>query len=30
MNSRLKEVFAGKVVNKRLSLNTGMDEFPSE
>ena len=28
MNERLKEVFAGKVVNKRLTFNTGMDEFP--
>jgi ATP-dependent Lon protease len=28
MNYRFKEVFAGKVVNKRLTFNTGMDEFP--
>lgn len=28
MNSRFKDVFAGKVVNKRLTFNTGMDEFP--
>ena len=28
MGSRFKEVFAGKVVNKRLTFNTGMDEFP--
>jgi ATP-dependent Lon protease len=28
MNHRFKEVFAGKVVNKRLTFNTGMDEFP--
>lgn len=28
MNLRLKDVFAGKVVNKRLTFNTGMDEFP--
>ncbi len=28
MNLRLKEIFAGKVVNKRLTFNTGMDEFP--
>lgn len=28
MNQRFKEIFAGKVVNKRLTFNTGMDEFP--
>jgi ATP-dependent Lon protease len=28
VNTRFKEVFAGKVVNKRLTFNTGMDEFP--
>jgi ATP-dependent Lon protease len=28
MNYRFKEVFTGKVVNKRLTFNTGMDEFP--
>jgi ATP-dependent Lon protease len=28
MNLKLKETFAGKVVNKRLTFNTGMDEFP--
>lgn len=28
MNHRFKEIFAGKVVNKRLTTNTGMDEFP--
>ena len=28
MNYRFKEIFAGKVVNKRLTFNTGMDEFP--
>lgn len=28
MNNRFKEIFAGKVVNKRLTFNTGMDEFP--
>ncbi len=28
MNARFKEIFAGKVVNKRLTYNTGMDEFP--
>src|SRR5439155_17236818 len=26
--SRVKDVFRGKVVNKALSLNTGVDEFP--
>lgn len=28
MNEKLKEIFAGKVVNKRLTINTGVDEFP--
>jgi ATP-dependent Lon protease len=28
MNEKLKRVFAGKVVNKRLTINTGVDEFP--
>lgn len=28
MNLRFKEVFSGKVVNKKLTFNTGMDEFP--
>lgn len=28
MNLKLKETFSGKVVNKRLTFNTGMDEFP--
>jgi ATP-dependent Lon protease len=28
MNLRLKETFSGKVVNKKLTFNTGMDEFP--
>jgi ATP-dependent Lon protease len=28
MNHRFKEIFSGKVVNKRLTFNTGMDEFP--
>jgi len=28
MNHHFKETFAGKVVNKRLTFNTGMDEFP--
>lgn len=28
MNDRLKEIFSGKVVNKKLTFNTGMDEFP--
>lgn len=27
MNLRFRDVFAGKVVNKRLTTNTGMDEF---
>jgi ATP-dependent Lon protease len=28
MNTKLKAVFPGKVVNKALTLNTGVDEFP--
>ena len=28
MNLRFKETFVGKVVNKRLTFDTGMDEFP--
>jgi ATP-dependent Lon protease len=28
MNTRFKETFRGKVVNKRLTVNTGVDEFP--
>jgi ATP-dependent Lon protease len=28
MNEKLKEIFKGKVVNKKLTFNTGMDEFP--
>ncbi|NLG52329.1 MAG: BREX system Lon protease-like protein BrxL, partial [Chloroflexi bacterium] len=28
MNQHFQEVFRGKVVNKRLTFNTGMDEFP--
>lgn len=28
MNTKLKELFAGKIVNKKLTFNTGMDEFP--
>ena len=28
MNLRFKETFTGKVVNTRLTFNTGMDEFP--
>lgn len=28
MNTRCKDVFRGKVVNKRLTVNTGVDEFP--
>src|SRR4029453_5977562 len=28
MNTRFKDVFRGKVVNKRLTVNTGVDEFP--
>ena len=26
--SDLKDIFRGKVVNKRLTVNTGVDEFP--
>ena len=28
MNTKFKEVFSGKIVNKKLTFNTGMDEFP--
>jgi len=28
MNSKLKDVFRGKVVNKAHTINTGVDEFP--
>jgi ATP-dependent Lon protease len=28
MNTKLKETFKGKVVNKKLTFNPGMDEFP--
>ncbi|MCX6082069.1 MAG: BREX system Lon protease-like protein BrxL, partial [Chloroflexi bacterium] len=28
MNLHFKEIFTGKVVNKKLTFNTGMDEFP--
>jgi ATP-dependent Lon protease len=28
MNQQIKETFTGKVVNKKLTFNTGMDEFP--
>jgi ATP-dependent Lon protease len=28
MNLHFKDVFRGKVVNKRLTFNTGMDELP--
>ncbi len=28
MSLRFKETFCGKVVNKKLTFNTGMDEFP--
>ncbi|MEI8374907.1 MAG: BREX system Lon protease-like protein BrxL [Planctomycetota bacterium] len=28
MNEQLKKVFRGKVVNKGLTINTGVDEFP--
>lgn len=28
MNTKLKDIFKGKVVNKALTLNTGVDEFP--
>lgn len=27
MNLRFKEIFIGRVVNKRLTFNSGMDEF---
>jgi ATP-dependent Lon protease len=28
MNTKFKDIFGGKVVNKRLTINTGVDEFP--
>jgi len=28
MNQKLKDIFKGKVVNKALTINTGVDEFP--
>ena len=28
LNTRFKDIFAGRVVNKRPTFNTGMDEFP--
>jgi ATP-dependent Lon protease len=28
MNTKLKEIFSGKVVNKAHTINTGVDEFP--
>jgi ATP-dependent Lon protease len=28
MNTKPKEIFRGKVVNKALTRNTGVDEFP--
>src|SRR5574340_464607 len=28
MNQKLKDIFAGKVVNKAHTINTGVDEFP--
>src|SRR5438270_8520795 len=28
MNTRFQDIFRGKVVNKRLTVNTGVDEFP--
>lgn len=28
MNTRFKDIFRGKVVNKGLTINTGVDEFP--
>lgn len=28
MNQKIKEIFPGKIVNKKLTFNTGMDEFP--
>ena len=28
MNDKLKKIFEGKIVNKHLTYNTGVDEFP--
>jgi ATP-dependent Lon protease len=28
MNTKLKDIFKGKVVNKAHTINTGVDEFP--
>jgi ATP-dependent Lon protease len=28
MNTKLKDIFSGKVVNKAHTINTGVDEFP--
>lgn len=28
MNTKLKDIFSGKVVNKSHTINTGVDEFP--
>lgn len=28
MNQQFKDIFNGKVVNKALTINTGVDEFP--
>jgi len=28
MNTKLKDAFKGKVVNKAHTINTGVDEFP--
>ena len=28
MSTRFEDVFSGKIVNKRLTFDTGMDEFP--
>ena len=28
MNLKFKEILAGKVVNNKLTCNTGMDELP--
>ena len=28
MNQKLKDVFKGKVINKALTIKTGVDEFP--
>ena len=28
MNLKFKEIFKGKVVNKALTIDTGVDEFP--